>query len=328
MLGGMALESDMTTNRWDETWHRLLEWTNGQAPSERLAAQILLHEGFTAIDPSHPLGGPDGGKDAICQKDGSRWAMGVYFPRGQQDLATITTKFNSDLQAARATGAQAFVFVTNQELRLAERRNLAAAWVDCVDVYHLERLTVILDEPNMAPVRKQFLGIDFTSGVGGAGGGGKIIGNRGAIIGGRGGAGGVGGAGGAGGGGYIEGDDGLIVGGDGGNCATPDGRGGRAVPGAVERMGGPTQLWVYGRGGAGGNAAEYDRRLAILKTIRLEYMAMFRDEVPFVDAGIDPVPIHWVNKRLEELHERWRVRMGDGGYLLPALQDEPEGGRS
>jgi hypothetical protein len=32
--------------RTDETWHRLREWTNGQAPSERLASQILAHEGF------------------------------------------------------------------------------------------------------------------------------------------------------------------------------------------------------------------------------------------------------------------------------------------
>jgi hypothetical protein len=62
----------MATPRWDETWHRLRDWTNGQGPSERLAAQILLNEGFTAFDPSHPLGGKDGGKDAICMKDGMR----------------------------------------------------------------------------------------------------------------------------------------------------------------------------------------------------------------------------------------------------------------
>lgn len=48
-------------NRIDETWHRLRDWTYGSAPSERLAAQILHHEGFEAIDPSHPLGGKDGG---------------------------------------------------------------------------------------------------------------------------------------------------------------------------------------------------------------------------------------------------------------------------
>ena len=53
-------------SRWDETWHRLRNWTNGQSPSERLAAQILLNEGYTGLDPSYPLGGQDGGKDAIA----------------------------------------------------------------------------------------------------------------------------------------------------------------------------------------------------------------------------------------------------------------------
>ncbi len=60
-------------DRSDETWHRLREWTNGQPASERLAAQILLHERYTELDPSHPLGGPDGAKDALVQKDGERW---------------------------------------------------------------------------------------------------------------------------------------------------------------------------------------------------------------------------------------------------------------
>lgn len=43
--------------RQDETWHRLREWTSGQTPSERLAAQLLAEEGYSEIDPSHPLGG-------------------------------------------------------------------------------------------------------------------------------------------------------------------------------------------------------------------------------------------------------------------------------
>ncbi len=54
----------MARTRDDETWHRLREWTKGQTPSERLAAQILIHEGLIDLDPSHPLGGKDGGKDA------------------------------------------------------------------------------------------------------------------------------------------------------------------------------------------------------------------------------------------------------------------------
>jgi len=48
-----------------ETYHRLLEWDKGQAASERLAALILSSEGFDGIDPSHSLGGKDGGKDIV-----------------------------------------------------------------------------------------------------------------------------------------------------------------------------------------------------------------------------------------------------------------------
>ncbi len=107
--------------RPDETWHRLLKWTYGQAPSERLAAQILLAEGYTHLDPSHPLGGKDGGKDALCVKDGQTWLMAVYFPREQQGFGQIQTKFTGDFAGVAKNGAAGIAFVTNQELTLAER---------------------------------------------------------------------------------------------------------------------------------------------------------------------------------------------------------------
>lgn len=147
--------------RWDETWHRLRDWTNGQAPSERLAAQILLSEGYSDLDPSHPLGGPDGCKDGLCKKDGKTWVMAVYFPRGQQKPQTIKKKFKDDLRGVARNGAHGLAFVTNQELSNAEKKLLrkAAAPVS-VDLFHLERITTILDKPAMAAVRKQFLLIE------------------------------------------------------------------------------------------------------------------------------------------------------------------------
>src|SRR5256885_2134727 len=115
------------TDRWDETWHRLREWTNGQGPSERLAAQILLDEGYESLDPSHPLGGKDGGKDACCLRNGQRWIMAVYFPRGQQEFAIIKDKFLNDIAGVAKNAASGIAFVTNQELRLAERQELQLA---------------------------------------------------------------------------------------------------------------------------------------------------------------------------------------------------------
>jgi hypothetical protein len=151
----------MTRTRYDETWHRLLEWTRGQAPSERLAAQVLIHEGYCALDPSHPLGGRDGGKDAIACKEGIRFAMAVYFPRGQHTFEAIRGKFESDLAAARYNSVAGIAFVTNQELRLSEREEIKRLSVPTIaEIYHLERITAILDSPGMAQVREQFLDIE------------------------------------------------------------------------------------------------------------------------------------------------------------------------
>ena len=148
------------TGRWDETWQRLREWTNGQAPSERLAAQVLIDEGFGGIDPSHPLGGKDGGKDALCSKQGEKWIMAVYFPRGKKDFAEIRAKFRSDLSGALRNNAAGIAFVTNQEIRLSEREELRLlAGATELDLFHLERITAILDKPSMAGIRHQFLGI-------------------------------------------------------------------------------------------------------------------------------------------------------------------------
>jgi hypothetical protein len=151
----------MAASRWDETWHRLLEWTNGQAPSERMAVQMLYAEGYRRIDPSHPLGGKDGGKDALCEFDNALWIMAAYFPRGQKDFEEIKKKFLNDLEGAKSCGVSGIAFVTNQELRLAERENLVDAALPLrANIFHLERITGILDRPEMAAVRKQFLGID------------------------------------------------------------------------------------------------------------------------------------------------------------------------
>jgi hypothetical protein len=159
------------------------------------------------------------------------------------------------------------------------------------------------------------------TGRGGEGGGGTIVGDRGTIIGGHGGGGGTHGIGGKGGSGFIQGNDGVIIGGDGGSCPSRDGRGGKGARGPTERLGFPTQLWGFGRGGAGPNHPEYDRRITLLRTVRTEYQAKFPERVPFIESGVEPVPVDWINQRLQELNEGWRVETGPQGYLLPALSE-------
>ena len=151
----------MTDGR--ETWHRLLEWDKGQAPSERLAAIILHNEGFQNIDPSHPLGGKDGLKDMALSHGGKRWIGGVYFPRGQQTFSDIKSKFIKDIEGVEINDAQGFVFVTNQELRLSERKILVEIdnKVD-VQIYHLERIASLLNTPLYYGVRMEFLNVEMT----------------------------------------------------------------------------------------------------------------------------------------------------------------------
>jgi hypothetical protein len=135
--------------------------------------------------------------DALASKEGVLFVMAVYFPRGEQAFKDIRSKFENDLAAASTTGAEGFAFVTNQELTLGEREQLRAlAGSIAVDLYHLERMTTILDVPDMANVRQQFLDIEpegtspvFLGGLGGwapgaGGGGGTAIGSN--AIGGRG----------------------------------------------------------------------------------------------------------------------------------------------
>jgi hypothetical protein len=155
--------------------------------------------------------------------------------------------------------------------------------------------------------------------VGGKGGHATVEGNRSGAVGGDAGDGGLY-PGGPGGDAAVKGNDSFARGGDGGNAPqTTDGRGGRRTVGPGEKMGMQTSMWRAGYGGRGANAPEYDRRLKLLTPIRHEYMEMFPDDVMFIEAGVDPVPINWVNKRLEETGETWRVELANGGYLLPPL---------
>lgn len=152
----------MRRNDGRETWFRLLEWDKGQTPAERLAAIILTNEGFRNIDPSHPLGGKDGLKDMVISYNGARWIGAVYFPRGQQDFSEIKNKFIHDLDDVKKNGANGIAFVTNQELRLAERKDLSEidANVD-VQIYHLERIASLLNSPQYYGVRMEFLDMEM-----------------------------------------------------------------------------------------------------------------------------------------------------------------------
>ncbi|MGG4443723.1 hypothetical protein [Brevibacillus fortis] len=148
----------------DETWNRLLEWTKGQKAAERLAGHIIHSSGYTSIDPSHPLGGKDSLKDFICAKDGVIWIGAAYFPRGHKDFKTIKKKFLSDLEGVYKNSVEGIIFITNQELTITERKKLMSVSKSTyVEVFHLERLVHILNNPINYGIRLEFLDIEITT---------------------------------------------------------------------------------------------------------------------------------------------------------------------
>jgi hypothetical protein len=78
-------------------------------------------------------------------------------------------------------------------------------------------------------------------------------------------------------------------------------------------------MWGFGRGGSSPNAPEYDRRLALLQQFQEEYLSKFTEDARYIKAGVDRVPVDWVNQRLNEIGEDWCVQFGEIGHLLPAL---------
>lgn len=146
----------------EETWYRLRDWTKGQAASERLGGHILASEGYESIDPSHPLGGPDGTKDFICIKNGLKWIGGCYFPRGQKEFNEIKKKFLGDLEGIEKNNVNGLAFITNQELSVGERETLKGLSKNPVEIYHLERLSQILNKTENYGVRLDYLDIEIT----------------------------------------------------------------------------------------------------------------------------------------------------------------------
>ena len=120
-----------------DTWKRLRDWHDGQTSAERLSSRLLNLIGYSSVDPSHPLGGPDGKKDVICKKDGKKWVVGVYFPNGQKEFKEIEKKFEEDLKGVKANKADAFVFITNQELKISEKETLENKEEYDIELIHL-----------------------------------------------------------------------------------------------------------------------------------------------------------------------------------------------
>jgi fido (protein-threonine AMPylation protein) len=144
---------------------KLKLWRGGQTAAERLAGNVLHLDGFSSLDPQCPLGGPDGIKDIICEKNGWKYIGAAYFPPTEQTPASIQKKYLSDLDGVATNEADGLVFITNQAISPAEREKLvqlATSKGHKSLVYHLERIRLLLDSPSGYGIRLEFLDIDMS----------------------------------------------------------------------------------------------------------------------------------------------------------------------
>ena len=143
----------------------LLHWRHGVPVAERLAAALLALDGYSSIDPQCPLGGPDGLKDVICNRDGRRIVGAAFFPPTPQTEAQISSKFADDLEGVARNGAAGIAFVTNQRILPAQRQSLselANSTGATSDLFHLERVRGLLDSPRGYGLRLQYLRIPMS----------------------------------------------------------------------------------------------------------------------------------------------------------------------
>ena len=144
----------------------LKNWRVGSIIAERLCADLLSTEGFVDIDPQSPLGGPDGKKDIICNRNGISFIAACYFPPTQNDYNNIEAKFIEDLSGIKRNGVEGFIFFTNQNISPFQRKKLvelaAQNGSDVTEIYHVERIRSILDSPSGYGLRLQYLDIELT----------------------------------------------------------------------------------------------------------------------------------------------------------------------
>jgi hypothetical protein len=142
----------------------LRDWRFGQTQAERLCAALLHLESFTDIDPQHPLGGPDGGKDILCKKAFRLFVAAAYFPGTAVTFAEIKSKFSKDLLGVKRNDATGFCFFVNQKISVGERSELKGLAPDdvVVEVFHVERMRAKLDSPPGYGIRLEYLRIPMT----------------------------------------------------------------------------------------------------------------------------------------------------------------------
>lgn len=154
----------MTSNT-DLLDHKLQNWGANQTAAERLAADLLRLEGYVSVNPQCPLGGPDGLKDMVCEKNNWKYIGAAYFPSTKKNFNDIKEKFFHDLPGVDKNDADGLVFITNQYLNAGDQIkliNIAAKNGHKAVVLSLEGIRNILCSPLGFGARLNHFGIELS----------------------------------------------------------------------------------------------------------------------------------------------------------------------
>lgn len=145
-----------------------------QLARERLCHAVLaLDKRFTEVNPRHPRGGPDGGRDieAVSRQEQRVFgAVGFVNQANDSDeqKKIIRKKFGDDLKSALAAAPkpEVFVFLTNVNLTIGEKDELVskakAKRLVHAEILDRERIRIALDSPDGFAARFQYLGISMS----------------------------------------------------------------------------------------------------------------------------------------------------------------------
>ena len=143
-----------------------------QLARERLCCAVLaLDNRFAEVNPRHPRGGPDGGRDIEAVFRQEQRAFGaVGFVNQANDSneqkKKIQRKFGDDLERALVAAPEVFVFLTNINLTISEKAELVseakARGLGHAEIIDRERIRITLDSPDGFAARFQYLDISMS----------------------------------------------------------------------------------------------------------------------------------------------------------------------
>ena len=162
-----------------ETEQKLKSYLNThQKDRERMCLKILsLDKNYTQVQPRHPNGGPDKGRDIqAIYKDELICFVAVGFVNNASDSKEqkkeIIKKFDSDLESAIKNASEekidlkGFVFFTNISLTNGEKNRLknkaTKKSIEHCEIFCRENLLIALTSPEGYAIRFDFLNIPLT----------------------------------------------------------------------------------------------------------------------------------------------------------------------